>query len=122
LSNPFIDIPFTNNLLVLFAHSSCRSSVIFYNYLANYSFIIFLSNFLVGLSGSSPVSLPTTNKHFTVLKSPHTDKKSREQFVLSNYTKAMTDLLSFSSYFVKYFNFFSLDSFFVKIDSYRYIA
>ncbi|MDH3004937.1 MAG: 30S ribosomal protein S10 [Candidatus Shikimatogenerans sp. JK-2022] len=30
-----------------------------------------------------PIPLPTKNKIFTVLKSPHVHKKSREQFILS---------------------------------------
>jgi len=33
-------------------------------------------------SGKNVVSLPTKRSHITVLRSPHIDKKSREQFVL----------------------------------------
>lgn len=33
-------------------------------------------------NGKNVVSLPTKRSHITVLRSPHIDKKSREQFVL----------------------------------------
>lgn len=33
-------------------------------------------------NGKNVVSLPTKRSHITVLRSPHVDKKSREQFVL----------------------------------------
>ena len=34
---------------------------------------------------TGPIPLPTKKKIFTVLKSPHVNKKSREQFQLSSY-------------------------------------
>ena len=36
------------------------------------------------------VSLPTLKKRFTVLRSPHIDKKSREQFEWKRYKKSIT--------------------------------
>jgi hypothetical protein len=67
------------------------------------------------------VSLPTTNKLFTILRSPHTDKKSREQFNLSVYSKYFNDnigllssfhnlsySLSFFSLFIRYSTFNSV--------------
>ena len=41
-------------------------------------------------------SFPTKKKIFTVLKSPHVNKKSREQFQLSSY-KRLLDIYSSSS-------------------------
>ncbi len=39
-----------------------------------------------------PVPLPTKNEIFTVLRSPHVDKKSREQFALKTH-KRLLDIL-----------------------------
>ena len=43
-----------------------------------------------------PIPLPTNKKIFTVLRSPHVNKKSREQFQLSAY-KRLLDIYSSSS-------------------------
>ena len=45
---------------------------------------------------SGPIPLPTKKKIFTVLKSPHVNKKSREQFELNSY-KRLLDIYSSSS-------------------------
>ena len=45
---------------------------------------------------SGPIPLPTHNKIFTVLRSPHVNKKSREQFKLSSF-KRLLDIYSNSS-------------------------
>ena len=45
---------------------------------------------------SGPIPLPTTKEKFTVLRSPHVDKKSREQFQLCTYKRLM-DIYSSSS-------------------------
>ncbi len=45
---------------------------------------------------TGPIPLPTKKKIFTVLKSPHVNKKSREQFQLSSY-KRLLDIYSSSS-------------------------
>ena len=42
---------------------------------------------------TGPIPLPTKKKIFTVLKSPHVNKKSREQFQLSSY-KRLLDIYS----------------------------
>lgn len=38
---------------------------------------------------SGPIPLPTQKKIFTVLRSPHVNKKSREQFQLCTYKRLM---------------------------------
>mgnify|MGYP000565755101 CR=1 FL=1 len=43
-----------------------------------------------------PIPLPTHKKLFTVLRSPHVNKKAREQFQLSSY-KRLLDIYSSSS-------------------------
>ena len=45
---------------------------------------------------SGPIPLPTHKRIFTVLRSPHVNKKSREQFELSSY-KRLLDIYSSSS-------------------------
>ncbi|MEW6558156.1 MAG: 30S ribosomal protein S10 [Elusimicrobiota bacterium] len=45
-----------------------------------------------GASISGPVLLPTRIKKYTVLRSPHTDKKSREQFEMRIH-KRLVDIL-----------------------------
>ncbi|HIA35505.1 MAG TPA: 30S ribosomal protein S10 [Flavobacteriales bacterium] len=42
---------------------------------------------------SGPIPLPTNKKIFTVLKSPHVNKKAREQFQVSSY-KRLLDIYS----------------------------
>ena len=38
---------------------------------------------------NGPIPLPTQKKIFTVLRSPHVNKKSREQFELSSYKRLL---------------------------------
>ena len=45
---------------------------------------------------SGPIPLPTHKKIFTVLRSPHVNKKAREQFQLANHKRLM-DIYSSSS-------------------------
>ncbi len=45
-----------------------------------------------GASVSGPIPLPTQVQRFTVLRSPHVDKKSREQFEIRTH-KRLLDIL-----------------------------
>jgi small subunit ribosomal protein S10 len=45
---------------------------------------------------SGPIPLPTVKEKFTVLKSPHVNKKAREQFQLCTY-KRLVDIYSSSA-------------------------
>ncbi|WP_027000308.1 30S ribosomal protein S10 [Eisenibacter elegans] len=45
---------------------------------------------------NGPIPLPTKREIFTVLRSPHVNKKSREQFQLSTY-KRLVDIYSTSA-------------------------
>ena len=45
---------------------------------------------------SGPITLPTHKRIYTVLKSPHVNKKAREQFELCSY-KRLLDIYSSSS-------------------------
>ena len=60
---------------------------------------------------ANKVSLPTLKKKFTVLRSPHIDKKSREQFEWTRYKKCI--FLSFQSMCI-----FSLFLFLLKNSSF----
>ena len=46
---------------------------------------------------SGPIPLPTHKRIYTVLKSPHVNKKAREQFELCSYKRLM-DIYSSSSF------------------------
>jgi small subunit ribosomal protein S10 len=46
-----------------------------------------------GATISGPVPLPTRHEVFTVLRSPHVDKKSREQFLLKTH-KRLIDIVN----------------------------
>lgn len=45
-----------------------------------------------GATVSGPIPLPTRKSRYTVLRSPHVDKKSREQFEIRNH-KRLIDIL-----------------------------
>jgi small subunit ribosomal protein S10 len=49
-----------------------------------------------GAHVSGPIPLPTEKKIYTVLRSPHVNKKAREQFQLCSY-KRLLDIYSSSS-------------------------
>jgi len=49
-----------------------------------------------GAKVKGPIPLPTKIERYTVLRSPHVNKKSREQFKLCNY-KRLLDIYSSSS-------------------------
>jgi len=49
-----------------------------------------------GAAVSGPIPLPTEKQIFTVLRSPHVNKKAREQFQLSTY-KRLLDIYTSSS-------------------------
>jgi small subunit ribosomal protein S10 len=55
---------------------------------------------IFGIPQQNFVSLPTTVEKFTVLRSPHVDKKSREQFEIRTYSKSLT-LFFYSKNFVE---------------------
>ncbi|WGH25752.1 MAG: 30S ribosomal protein S10 [Candidatus Shikimatogenerans bostrichidophilus] len=48
---------------------------------------IIKSVLLTGVTINGPIPLPTKKKVFTVLRSPHVHKKSREQFELLNHIR-----------------------------------
>lgn len=51
---------------------------------------------VAGAVVSGPIPLPTERKIYTVLKSPHVNKKAREQFQLSSH-KRLIDIYSSST-------------------------
>ena len=74
----------------------------YYRYLMTYSFYFITSSFFSILS-TGVASLPTRIKKFTVLRSPHSDKKSREQFELRTHKR----VFQFPSCFASYYNYTS---------------
>ena len=43
----------------------------------------------LNIKSSKVITLPRKNERYTVLRSPHIDKKSREQFEMQSYTKLL---------------------------------
>ncbi|XBT18548.1 MAG: 30S ribosomal protein S10 [Candidatus Shikimatogenerans sp. Tder] len=62
-----------------------KIKIISYNFILLNQFIDKIIKMIINYHGIiiGPIYLPTKKKIFTVLKSPHVHKKSREQFVLS---------------------------------------
>jgi small subunit ribosomal protein S10 len=55
----------------------------------------------IGINDYSIVSLPIKNQRFTVLRSPHVDKKSREHFEMRSYSKLLKVSFNFNNNFDK---------------------
>jgi small subunit ribosomal protein S10 len=71
-----------------------------------YNFKNFLSKILRKIKSlnfvtSGFVSLPTKTQRFTVLRSPHVDKKSREQFEIKTHIKTLNLFLNLRNNFEK---------------------
>ncbi|XBT18648.1 MAG: 30S ribosomal protein S10 [Candidatus Shikimatogenerans sp. Tcar] len=62
-----------------------KIKIISYNFILLNQFINKIINMVKNYQGEiiGPIFLPTKKKIFTILKSPHVHKKSREQFVLT---------------------------------------
>ena len=75
-----------------------RIILLFYYYnLVDMSALIFVKTVKsTGAVVSGPIPLPSNKKIFTVLRSPHVNKKSREQFELNSY-KRLLDIYSTSA-------------------------
>lgn len=70
----------------------------YYRYLVSYVFC-FTTSSLFGRLCSGVATLPTSIKRFTVLRSPHSDKKSREQFELRTHKRVFSFPDCFSLYY-----------------------
>lgn len=70
----------------------------YYRYLLSYIFY-FLTSSLFRRKCNGVATLPTRIKRYTVLRSPHSDKKSREQFELRTHKRVFKFPSCFSSYY-----------------------
>ena len=61
-----------------------------------------INSYLFSTNELAAVSLPSKKQIFTLLRSPHTDKKSREQFRKREYKKIINMSLLFSDHFLKF--------------------
>jgi len=86
----------------------------FYKYLNLFLYLSYLIVSVYSFVCTNLVSLPTTKKLFTILRSPHTDKKSREQFNLSVYSKCFNDNLGLLSSFQNTSSVISFFSLFIR--------
>jgi len=84
---------FTNCLHYYSIYSSYSNYIFFY--ICYFSILIFFSRLKKGV-----VSLPTSIKKYTVLRSPHTDKKSREQFEIRSHKRLFYFPSLFSTFYV----------------------
>lgn len=70
----------------------------YYRYLLSYIFYFITSSFFRRIC-NGVATLPTRIKRYTVLRSPHSDKKSREQFELRTHKRVFKFPSCFSSYY-----------------------
>lgn len=70
----------------------------YYRYLFSYVFYFITSSFFRKIC-NGVATLPTRIKRYTVLRSPHSDKKSREQFELRTHKRVFKFSYCFSSYY-----------------------
>jgi len=70
--------------------------------LANLYLFFFIQLILTKKKHLGVVSLPNKKEIFTLLRSPHTDKKSREQFRKLQYRKLLKGMSFFSHSFIRF--------------------
>lgn len=83
---------------------------LFYNFLYDYILINFIIEYISRNKITSFSHMPKKRKHFTVQRSPHTDKKSREQFVLNFYSKYIKDDFGVLYNIIKYTKLFEYNN------------
>lgn len=93
------NILFSNNYKIYNYNNNMH---LFYNFMYDLCLLNFILEYLSGLRIKSFSHMPKKRKHFTVLKSPHTDKKSREQFSLVSYRKFIYDKFDILHNVIKY--------------------
>lgn len=81
------------NVLNKYNAASYDTKDFFYK-IQKYNLFFSLVRQLIYLPALNVVSLKTDNSIYTVLRSPHTDKKSREQFKKTQYRKLVRSLVS----------------------------
>lgn len=87
-----------------------QNAGLFYNSIYDLYILSFILEYISGIKVKSFSHMPKKRKHFTVLKSPHTDKKSREQFALVSYRKSTDDEFDILYNIIKYTKFLKYGS------------
>lgn len=88
----------------------CQNISLFYNIMYDLCILNFILEYIAKIKIKSFSHMPKRRKHFTVLKSPHTDKKSREQFVLISYRKSTDDEFDILYNLIRYTKLLKYDS------------
>jgi Ribosomal protein S10p/S20e len=101
---------------------SILSTKYIYQLTYSFSFLNYISLLLFSFFPRNNSMLPKKTKLFTLLRSPHTDKKSREQFKLVTYSSVLLDLFSCNIILQQYFSFFTFFSLFMRIRMYEHIC
>lgn len=89
--------------------------------LIHFMYLNFSLKVLSKIKLNSFSSMPTRKKLFTVLRSPHTDKKSREQFTLKRYRKVLSDSFGFYNFIHTFTSIFGIKTCQLKYKKYSYL-
>lgn len=100
----YSDIYQNKNISNFVFNRSVLNIGLFYNFLYDYILLDFVIEYISKYKIKSFSHMPKRRKHFTVQRSPHTDKKSREQFVLDLYSKSINDKHGVLYNIIKYTN------------------
>ena len=97
LSYSLID-SYIHCLYIIFNISIKEVYLLYFNYIITYIYYFFFFTFFF-LKRFGIASLPTSISKFTVLRSPHVDKKSREQFELRVHKRVLRFPYIYSTFF-----------------------
>ena len=99
--------PYNLNYII---NKSGESNRFIYNFVYDLCILNFILEYISKIKIKSFSHMPRKRKHFTILKSPHTDKKSREQFALVSYRKSTDDEFNILYNVIKYTKLLKYDS------------
>lgn len=106
----YSDMYYCSSNLNYVINRSRQNVSLFYKFIYDLYILSFILEYISGIKVKSFSHMPKKRKHFTVLKSPHTDKKSREQFALVSYRKFTDDEFNILYNVIKYTNFLKYGS------------
>ena len=106
----YSDVYYNSINLNYIVHRPVQNTSFFYNIIYDLCILNFLLEYISRIKVKSFSHMPRRRKHFTVLKSPHTDKKSREQFALVSYRKSTDDEFDILHNVIRYTKLLKYDS------------
>src|SRR5690554_3860507 len=105
----------------LYSYFPTKYSSTYNKLLSHFIYLNFSLKVLSKIKLNSFSSMPTKRKLFTVLRSPHTDKKSREQFTLKRYRKVLSDSFGFYTFINTFTSIFEIRTCQLKYKKYSYL-